>query len=326
MRSLSGKLILALLVTLAVFLTGCSKDTPMQPISASDSNLGTPFFAPTGDQIQLTGKVATIDPAARTLTLDVYGYPIVAADDCEIVRMEYGVEIPVTFDYIKVGDSILSCGQIQEDYSILAQRLRIYGECDNEPVCDVSFRDTIVTINYAAGTFTVAGRTETITIDENTLIWGRNVVQEPGGADVLGFVADDGQAVLKLRPDHGYHSDVVDTVFEFTDLKAGDVVEVCANVVDPGTLLALSIKLANCDFRVCTEFSAYLATIDCDTRIVTFEGLSWIGTVCPNAELLDLDGNPVTLCDFAVGDYVTIKSFPLEGDSLYICRILATEP
>ena len=173
-----------------------------------------------------------------------------------------------------------------------------------------------MTIDYAAGTFTVTGRTETIMVDENTLIWGRlgysNSLGETGG-----FTPSDGGTVEESK-----YQRFIDTTYAFTDLEEGDIVEVKAFIVDENTLLAAVIKVANCPDKKSVAFTAPLASVDCDLRIVTFDGENWIGAVCPGAILLDADGAVMTLCDFQPGDPVDVKGFPMESDTLKICEMI----
>lgn len=284
-----------------------------------------PLYSATGDAVQFEARVLTTDAIERKLTF--YGIPdiVYAPETCVIFAMESGTEIILSFADIQVDDSVKVCGVRQDDNSVLANRIRIYGECDSDP-CDLHFRDTIVSIDYALGTFSVAGRSELIAIDENTLIWGNILEQVPGGLEGSSSVIDDGLSFGKARPDANYHYRARDTLYEFTDLAVGDIVEIGADIIDSETLLARSIKLVDCQVKICAEFSANIATLDCGTRAITFEGLNWIGEVCPGAELLDIDGDPILLCDFSAGDYVTVKGFPQEGDALFICSMIKTIP
>jgi hypothetical protein len=86
------------------------------------------------------------------------------------------------------------------------------------------------------------------------------------------------------------------------------------------------VKVANCNDKQCTTFSAALATIDVDARTVTFDGLDWLGTVCNGARLIGLDGEELTLADFAVGDYVAVKGFPVDDQTLKICEMVKILP
>jgi len=311
MRSVLTKLTLILAIALAIALTGCSKDTPLEPTTGANLNTTSPLFAATGDPVIFDARVATTTPATRTLTFIGTSEVVVAADDCEIFKMEYGIEIPILFTDIAVNDSVHICGVRQDDGTVLANRIHVFGVCNDEDPdpCDVSFRDTITSIDYVAGTFTVAGRTEVIHVDENTIIWGTFPAKVPGSLDEIGYLTDDGAAVLKGRADYGYHTQAADTFYLFTDLKVGSVVDVGADIIDANTLLARAIKLIVCvEVAVSEEFTATLATVDCDNRLVTFTGLSWIGQVCPGAELFDANGDPITFCDFAAGDQVMVKA------------------
>ena len=325
MKSVLLSITIIFALAIAVFVAGCSTETPTSPSSVAADYTGMPQYAITTDQVQFAARVMTVDVAEQKLTFYDVAEIVYADEGTVVFTMESGAEVVLAFSDIQVDDSVKVCGTRQDDNTVLANRIRIYGTCEEDP-CDIHFRDTIVSIDYAAGTFTVAGRSELITIDENTIIWGNLRKLVPGGLDATGYTADNGQPLLKARPEHAYHTQERDTIYEFTDLEVGDVVEVGADIFDPATLLARSIKLVNCEVKACTEFTAYIATLDCDARTVTFEELTWLGEVCPGAELLDIDGNLITLCDFSVGDYVTVKGFPLEGDALFISMMTMTTP
>ena len=249
------------------------------------------------------------------MKLDELAESIVADADCYVFTMVEGAETPITFDEITLGDSIQACGNYLDGSTFLANRIRVYGE--NEcPDYDVSFRDTIVAIDYAAGTFTVIGRSETIKVDENTLIWGLL-----GNSNSLGGTDDfspSGGGTIEESKDQR----LTYITYTFTDLEVGDIVEVKAFIEDETTLLAAVIKVANCADKQSLTFTATLATVDCDTRIVTFDGETWIGAVCPGAILLDADGAVMTLCELQTGDLFAVKGFPLEGDTLKICEMV----
>lgn len=304
-------------VPLVIFGIGCSGENPVNDGNALTGGI-TDDLTPPEDQVQFDGVVETTDVTALTLTFVGMSEIVVAADDCEIVQIVSGVETPLEFADIQVGDSVRVCGFPQEDGTILANHLRVFGD----PVCpgyDVVFQDNIAAIDYTAGTFTVAGRTETIMTDENTVIWGKI-----GGYDQnvsLKAFDENGDNGNKYRLKNAR-----DTFFVFTDLQVGDLIEVKANFIDSTTLLAGSIKLATCNWKdQCLQFEATLSSIDVATRIVTFDALVWIGAICPGAVLTGPNGEPLTLGDFSTGDLVAVKGFPLEGDTLQISQMQIVE-
>lgn len=303
---LAGKCLVGTVLTLLVL--GCSGELPFGPSPSA----GQPqLTAPPEGLVQFVAVVATTDEATRTLTFDGVDYVVVADADCEIVRIIAGDETVVTFADIVVGDSVKVCGLTQDDGSILAHKIRIYANdgCINY---DLRFRDQIVTIDYAGGAFTVAGMTETIVVDNNTVIW--TTVGGGMAASGDGYDGDPGGTVAR---DAG----VQRVTLAFTDLAEGYVVEVKALIEDAATLRAVEIKVASESFRECQLFEATLASVDLATRIVTFDGLDWIGTVCQNALLSDTDGTALLLEDFAAGDLVSVKGIPLEGDTLKVCAM-----
>lgn len=293
-------------------IAGCSGDSPLSHLSLTDQEKSS-NTAVLPDQVQLYGRVASVDVSARLINLAGMEIDIYAASDCDIATICCGEETVVDFDAIEIDDSVKVCGMEQEDGSLLAHRIRIF-ECLDCPEYDVAFRGEIASIDYAGGTFTVAERPETIAVDESTVIWGRI---QPG-------------ALLTSGPDggggYGYtHRGQYDTTFQFTDLAVGDVVEVRANIVDTDNLLAVKIKLTNCNSKKCVEFEAVLATVDAESRIVTFDALEWIGNVCQGAVLTSADGQTLTLADFSPGETVAVKGFEVEENELNICVMTKTD-
>lgn len=269
------------------------------------------------------GRVRQMELNQNMLTFMGKSDTVVANQYCLCVKWQNGGEAPIMFGQIKYGDSVEVAGQRSRNGYMYANKIKV---CGDKTGCqyDVAFRDTIAAIDYAAGTFTVKNRVETILVDSSTMIYGVIVrVFEPptdgGSRQQKGAAAGDGK---------GYRVQSKDTVLSLSDLAVGDVLEVRAKTIDAGTLLAVSITLAACNNieKKCVEFSATLATVDVDARIVTFDGLSYIGTVCNGAALTGLDGEPLTLADFAAGEFVAVKGFPLEGDTLKICRMAKVNP
>ncbi len=253
-------------------------------------------------QFQFAAVVQTVDQNTRMLTF--YGHPetVVALQNCEIVRFNNENDSPIPFEDVSPGDSMAVYGEAYQYGYIYANRLRQYQGSADCTAYDLAFRDVITDIDYENNTFTVANRTETIMVDENTVIWTNSTNFYGGGSNVSKVM---GRA---------------DTLLSFTDLVVGDEVEVKANVVDETTLLAVKIKLPAANFNTCNSFQDVISSIDYDTRIIMFEQQAWIGKVCPKARLYDSAGEPLTLEDFAAGNAVEVKGRAV-GDTLKICEM-----
>lgn len=275
--------------------------------------------ADSGNGNQFAGRVRTIDQNQKMLTFMGKSDTVVVNHNCQIVRWQNGGEAPMLFYQIKFGDSIEVTGQRNQNGYMYASKVKVCGD-KNGCQYDIAFRDTIAAIDYASGVFTVKNRTESILVDSATMIYGVivRIFEPPTDGEIRQ------QQGGSLGGGSGYRIQARDTVLSLTDLAVGDVVEVRANIIDESTLLAVSITLAACNEieKKCVEFTANLATVDVDARIVTFDGFAYIGTVCDGAKLTGLSGEPLTLADFSAGELVSVKGFPLVGDTLKICQMV----
>lgn len=309
-----------MLIALAAFMIGCSDESPLS------SNEYSPVWQAAGDPVQFSAQVKTVLHSQRMLDFEGCPDTAVASHNCLIVRLKNEMEAPIPFIDIGPGDSVNVFGQRQQNGQVIANKIQIRQQVCEEDGYDLAFRDTILTIDYEAGTFTVNNHLQVILIDENTYIWGTttqnkianqyNIEMRANSSNTLG---DPG---LGTGEPHN-----MTVVLDFTDLAVGDIVEVKADIVSEETLLAVKIKLANASHNECNIINAYIATIDYETRMVTFDGYGWIGYVCPKARLTGLDGEALTLEDFVVGDYVAIKGYTIDDPNiLNICKMEMIEP
>jgi hypothetical protein len=309
------------LVAIVVLAGGCSRDKIIgetdNPSDYSSYWDPTGLYASPGDSVQFSARVRTTDQSRRMLTFNGKSDTVIAAHNCEIVRLNNNNETPIPFSDIQPDDSVEIKGVCQQNKYILAYKIR---NCTQMGNYDLAFRDTILTIDYDAMTFTVSGRPETITVDSNTIIRGTLTRRIAYDDHIFGETPSNGTAG-KLTNQYMYCAQ--DTTLSFADLTIGNVVEIRANIIDSVTLLALYIHVANCldKPQQCTEFTAPLASVDTDARIVTWEGFNWIGLVCKGSKLLATDGTELTLEDFAAGETVMVKGLPLGGDTLKVCKM-----
>jgi len=271
----------------------------------------------TSQNYQVAGRVQATDQNRWMIMFEGQPDTVVAPQNCEFARHCFTFQFRVQFSDIKPGDSLQVQGEKHQDGYLYANRVQV---CPTDPDgrWDISFKDTITAIDYALGTFTVANHPELITTDENTKVWGAKTII----VDIL----DNGRAGAggaSLGYQDGTGPNYVDTALQFSDLAVGDAVMVHAQFVDESTLLATCIRLTDCGdiLKKCVEFVDQLATVDPDARVVTFVGQSWTGEVCPGAQLLGLDGEELALADFAAGETVAVKGFPLTETTLRISKM-----
>ncbi len=308
-RSLAG-----FLLTAAMF--GCSGNSPVSPIGAIVKSLESGTDCPNCAQVSFSARVCYMNQENFQLAFAGAPDTVTALQNCEIFKLMAGHQVRVQFGDIRLNDSIEVNGQRHANGDVVAQRLRIMSS-DGSCGYDLAFRDSILSIDYTAGTFTVYGRTESIVTDSNTIIWGR-------------FTSRESNALSNTDPQGNAHRDRLikdhDVQYVFSDLQAGDVVEVKAKIVDENTLLAVKINVANCSTKECVTFAAGLAGINVSERTVTFENLDWQGWICPKAELVDDEGTALLLEDFVVGDQVSVKGFPTADGTLKICVMTLISP
>lgn len=308
-HSLLPLLRIALGLMMLVSLVGCSGDAPLAPISL-DKVLTPPGACPDCPQVNFAARIELLDQNRRELRF--FGRPdtVIALVNAEFIRVKAGNEIRVQFGDLQFNDSVEVNAYRHQNGDVYADRIRIR-QTDSSCVWDLAFRDEIVTIDYAAGTFTVAGRSELITTGDNTIIWG---TLNTGTRNALGD-GEPNQARDNLKNKR-------DTLYTFTDLQIGDVIEVKAVIIDAATLMAVKITIANCNERQCVRFTASIATLDVAARTITFTEQPWNGWVCPQALLTDADGNALSLVDFAVGESVAVKGLPTGDNELRISEMV----
>lgn len=305
------KISLLMVLALALLLAaiGCSNQESSNPLLSADATqsydsytLGSPVTP-----VEFQAKIKTMDQTRRMFTFEDRPDTCIANQNCQFVRWSNDGEAPMNMGELKPGDSVKVSGNRYQNGYVYAHKIAL---CLNQQgQYDVAFRDTIITIDYAAGTFTVKGRTEAIHVDENTTIWG-NVITGPNRHTYENAAAGNTPGAPSR-----------DTILAFTDLKEGDIIEVRANTMENGDLLAVMIKIANCQATICTEFDGSLASVNLDANEVTFVDLAWLGVIGKGTKLLAADGTILTLADFSAGDAVHVKGFPLENDSLKVCLL-----
>jgi hypothetical protein len=158
-----------------------------------------------GDQgeVDLKGPIQSIDTAAGSLMLA--GKKVTTNVDTKIVGDEDG---HLSFSSLKVGANIQVHGTTQADMSVLAKTIKAQ-DSQGDDGGEVELKGKIESINTAAGTLVVAGKT----------------------------VATDSKT--RIRRD--------DNTLTLKDLKVNDSVEVQGTTRTDGTILATSINVEGGD-------------------------------------------------------------------------------
>jgi hypothetical protein len=300
------------LAVIAASLSACSNTNPVDSQSLTlRGGAGS-----TMHEVEFGSRVATIDAGTRTLTFTGNNEVGVAVEDAEIVRRsENGVETPIDFGEIQVGDSVEVRGNRQDDGSVLLDRIRVRADQDDNE--DVEFDGVITGIDVANSSLTVANRAETILVDSNTVIFGRSPdhhVSASGEGDDDDNSGDDDEGEFRG-----------DTLLTLADLAIGDSIEVHALIIDSATLLATLIEVEDGAFEdegaAQVEFRDGVATLDTLTRTITFLTQPWVGIVAENADLRDLNENIIPLADFFACQMVEVRGFVISGDTIAVVRM-----
>ncbi len=261
------------------------------------------------NEIEKGGRVESIDAIARTLTLknDPTLYQVAA--NAQIVQKVSGTETPIDLGDITPGDSVDIRGSAQTNGSVLVDRLRLRVGFDDDFASDLEFKGEITEIDYTGSTFSVSTRSGVISVDANTYIFTKVDFNDTAS----GIAKRNGESTdtrLKQR-------------IQFTDLVAGDTVEVYAKVTGLNMYYAVAVELEDGAFENDqeVEFKSVIAAIDANTRVVTFTTESWIGNVHIDAVLTGLNDEAIVLSAFAVGQIVEVKGFSQPNGELTITEM-----
>lgn len=262
-----------------------------------------------GNEVETGGRVETIDAIARTLTLRNNPTLYQIAPNAEVVQKISGTETPIDLDDIVPGDSVDVRGNAQANGSVLVDRLRLRVGFDDDFASDLEFKGEITAIDYNGSTFSVDSRPGVISVNANTFIFVK---------------VDFNDTVSSTAKRNGESADTrLKQRIQFTDLVAGDTVEVYANVTGLNTYYAVAVELEDGAFEneQEVEFKSVLASVDANTRVVTFTTQSWIGNVHPEAALTGLNNETLLLSAFSAGQIVEVRGFAQANGDLMITEM-----
>lgn len=262
-----------------------------------------------GPEVEFGGRVVTIDASARTMTVTGRSELITVAASAQIVKRAQGTEMPITLADIQPGDSVDIRARAQAG-GLLADRVRLRASHIEDGVhTEVEFTDVITAVDTVAGTFTVANHAETITTDSATLVYG-----DIRDGSIGSSASDSTEKISNKMP------------LRFSDLKVGNVVEVHANWINATTLYAVLIDVEDESLESDrgeneVEFKALLATLNLDTRTITFFDRPDTGIVNESAQLLGFNNEPVALADFFGCSIVEVRGFRLADGTINVVRL-----
>lgn len=306
---------LALIVAAIISLVGCSSDSPLQ---SSPSQLPT-----TNDQtsrrggqssIELFGRVETIDPEGRTMTLIGQAGLISVQENAEVVFKGNGVETPITLAEIMPDDSVEVRGDWQSGDLFSADRVRVRPDDDNNQN-ETEFQGIVESIDAGSRTMTVSSFPNLITVAMNA-----EIVQKDRG---------------------------IETPIGLADIIPGDFVEIKGNSQPDGSVLATRVRLRlnMDDIRTDLEFKSVISSIDYLAGTFTVESRPETITTDANTTVFlrsgrhddigtsasggdDDDGDddgrwkePAAFTDLSVGDLVEVHADFVDANTLYAAVI-----
>ncbi len=229
MESLTKTAAMLTLLGIAAF-SGCTGNNPMNSADGGSSN-GKPSSVQ--GQVELYGRASSIDSTSRTITLVNQPVTIVVDPAAEVVFKDGGGETPTTLGSILPGDSLEVRGDMQGNGTLLANRVRVRPDENNE----LELRGRVSQIDPVARTIMLA--------DNLTLI----------------VVAPAATIVHKISS--------AELPITLDEIAPGDSVEVRGATQLDGSLLADRVRLRDEDtFESELEFKGSIASVDHETGII----------------------------------------------------------
>lgn len=216
-KKLAGKL--AAGVIAGMMMVGCSGNSPMAPESRDGANFkGGNTSTNLAAQVEFASRVATTDAVQRKLTFTSNNEIVFAASDAEIVRRNGNTDTPISFSEIAVGDSVEIRGNRQSDNSVLADRIRVKSEDNNN---EIEFGGRVSTLDASTRAMTLVGDPRVIHVADNAEVMNQDLQVQidlseivPGDSvEIRGVNQPDGSVLadrVRLR-----QADSGDTDLEF---------------------------------------------------------------------------------------------------------------
>jgi hypothetical protein len=297
-----------LLMFALVVLIGCSENNPLAPSKRNSLDAST--FSST----ELYGRVAAIDPSARTMTLVDNATPIRIDSDAEVVFKDSGDETPIELTDINPGDSAEVRG-VMAAGTLMADRLRIRGSDDNNGI-EMEFGGRVAAVDPVGRTIALVNNAMVITV-----LPMAEIVQKNGG---------------------------VELPIGLEDIALGDSLDIRGNLQGDGSLAAdrVRLRVGREDFSADLEIKSTVTEIDYANGTLRVAGRPELIVTDANTFIFvkvgggrNGDGSslgrgddgqesdddrltmPITLTDIAVGDTVEVYADVVDASTLYAAVI-----
>lgn len=185
-----------------------------------------------GQEIELFGRVLTVDTAKRSLTITGYNFPIDLSPTAQLFKEGMDEHAAIHLSDINPGDTVKVQGTVQPDSSVLAQEVTVLSRSGEGFQSQFEASGVINMIDSAAGTFTLTGDSDTIKTDSLTLFF----TKESSGRDRGHSSSSEGDST-------GDQPDSLVAKLTFADLKVGDTVSVFGDRIDAVTVYAVAVKI-----------------------------------------------------------------------------------
>lgn len=321
-RFTTSQFILIGATVLLSILQGCSDDQSKgilgndsnQSVSERRQNESNVNANTKSANIELYGRVATVDAGAREITMVGVSTLISVLEGAEVVFKNGGSETPILLGDIMPGDSIEARGNMTSGVVLAADRIRI--RPDDAPENEVEFSGRVESIDPTSRVMFLVGDSRRIDIHPNAEVVAKNSGNESpielsaitigDSVDVRGASQTDG-SVMADRVRVRLGGDDFHTEFEFT--KTILSIDYAA-----GIIFVDSVPEA-----IIVDDNTFIYTND-DMRSGSSGSMS-AGDEDDDDSASDTTKTIIALTDLSVGDTIEVHANRIDASSLYAVAI-----